>query len=195
MAVAEDGALGTLVHRVEEQVEAGKAVSLDLIRSIAGQRAAGPMLLLPALVAISPLSIIPGLPTLVGINTILVAGQVAFGQETIWLPKWLRERELSAKHARKLLKFLGPASEVADGVVKERARWITGPLMRRMGAGVCVLVGMIMPFLEFIPFTTTWAATIVAVYALAITARDGLLAVAWVGLVLAVISIALAFLL
>ena len=195
MAIADDGALGTLVHQVKKQVEAGEAVSLELIQSLAGQRSAGPMLLLPALVAISPLSIIPGLPTLVGINTILVAGQVAFGHETIWLPKWLKERELPAKHARKLLKFLGPASEVADGVAKQRASWITGPLMRRMGAGVCVLMGMIMPFLEFIPFATTWASSTVAVYALAITARDGLLAVAWGGLVLAVISTALAFLL
>lgn len=192
MAVAEEGALGELVHRVEEQARAGEAISLEMIQSIAGQRSAGPMLLLPALVAISPLSIIPGLPTLVGLNTILVAGQVAFGRETIWLPNWLKRRELSAKHSRKLLKFLVPAGEVADGVVKERASWLTGPLMRRLGAGVCVLVGMIMPFLEFIPFTTTWAASIVAVYALAITARDGLLALAWGGLVIAVISIALA---
>ena len=195
MAIAEDGALGTLVHEVEEQVKSGEAVSLEMIQSIAGQRSAGPILLLPALVAISPLSIIPGLPTLVGLNTILVAGQIAFGRETIWLPGWLKKRKLSAKHAQKLLKFLVPASEVADGVVKERASWLTGPLMRRMGAGICVLVGMIMPVLEFIPFTTTWAASIVAVYALAITARDGLLALAWGGLVLAVISVALAILL
>jgi hypothetical protein len=66
--------------------------------------------------------------------------------------------------------------------------------MRRIGAVVCVLVGMIMPLLEFIPFTSTWAATIIAVYALAITARDGLLALAWMGLVGGAITLALALL-
>jgi hypothetical protein len=183
MAAAEDGVLGKLVGRVEERAKAGEAVSIGLIQEIAGRRAAGPMLLLPALIVISPLSIIPGLPTIVGINTILVAGQIALGREQVWLPKWLTERCISARHAKTLLKFLGPVSRAADGVVKRRARFMTGPLMQRIGAMICVLMGAIMPLLEFIPFTSTWAASVIAVYALAITARDGWLAMAWIGLV------------
>ncbi|KKB07517.1 exopolysaccharide biosynthesis protein [Devosia chinhatensis] len=183
MTATREGALGRLVRKVEERADAGEKVSLGLVQTIAGQRAAGPMLLLPALIVISPLSIIPGVPTLVGLNTILVAGQIVLGREEVWLPKWLTERCISADHAQKLLKFLRPVSRVADGVVKRRARFMTGALMRRVGAMVCVLVGCIMPLLEFIPFTSTWAASIVAVYALSITARDGLLAIAWAGLV------------
>jgi hypothetical protein len=48
------------------------------------------------------------------------------------------------------------------------------------------LVGAVMPLLEFIPFTSTWAGAIIATYALAITVRDGFLALAFVGLVSAV---------
>lgn len=186
MAMSEEGTLGRLVRKVEERAKAGEAVSIGLIQEIAGQRAAGPMLLIPALIVISPLSIIPGLPTMIGLNTILVAGQIVLGRDRIWLPKWLRGRCISAKHAEKLLKFLGPVSRTVDGVVKRRAKVLTSMPMRRIGAAVCVLVGMIMPLLEFIPFTSTWAATIIAAYALAITARDGFLAVAFVGLVSAV---------
>lgn len=183
MTAPQEGALGTLVRKVEERAKAGEKVSLGLVQSIAGQRAAGPMLLLPALVVISPLSIIPGVPTMVGINTILVAGQIALGREQVWLPKWLTERCISAKHAQTLLKFLRPVSKVADGVIRRRARFMTSAVMRRLGAAFCVLVGCIMPVMEFIPFTSTWAAMIIAVYALSITARDGLLAMAWAGLV------------
>ena len=194
MAVSQEGPLGRLVRKVEERAKSGEAVSIGLIQEIAGQRAAGPMLLIPALIVISPLSIVPGLPTMVGLNTILVAGQIVLGRDRIWLPKWLRDRCISAKHAEKLLKFLGPVSRAADGVVKRRAKALTSMPMRRIGAVVCVLVGMIMPLLEFIPFTSTWAAAVIAVYALAITARDGLLALAWVGLVGGAITLALALL-
>lgn len=189
MTGSQEGALGKLVRKVEERAEAGEDVSIGLIQRIAGQRAAGPMLLLPALIVVSPLSIIPGLPTLVGLNTILVAGQIALGREQVWLPKWLTERCISAKHAQKLLKFLRPVSRMADGVVRRRARFMTGTVMRRIGATVCVLVGCIMPLLEFVPFTSTWAASIIAVYALAITARDGLLAMAWAGLVAGAVAL------
>ncbi|WIY52345.1 exopolysaccharide biosynthesis protein [Devosia sp. YIM 151766] len=180
---SQEGALGRLVRKVEERLEAGDEVSIGLIQAVAGHRAAGPMLLLPALLVISPLSIIPGVPTLVGINTILVAGQIVLGRDQVWLPKWLTERCISAKHARTLMKFLVPASRMADGVVKRRARFMTGMVMRRIGAAICVLVGAIMPLLEFVPFTSTGAAGIIAVYALSITARDGWLALAWMGLV------------
>lgn len=194
MTETQEGALGRLVRKVEERADAGDAVSIGLIQEIAGQRAAGPMLLLPAMIVISPLSIIPGLPTMVGINTILVAGQIVLGREQVWLPKWLTSRCISAKHAKTLLKFLGPVSRAADGMVRRRARFMTGSVMRRTGAVVCVMVGCIMPLLEFIPFTSTWAASVVAVYALSITARDGWLAMAWMGLVAGLVSLAWMFL-
>jgi hypothetical protein len=189
MAGAQDGTLEMLVGKVAERAEAGEKISISLIQQIAGQRAAGPLLLLPALIVVSPLSIIPGLPTIVGINTILVAGQVVLGREQVWLPEWLRKRCLSAKHAKTLANFLKPVSKAADGVVRRRYRFLTSAPMRRAGAAICVLVGAIMPLLEFVPFTSTWAAAIIAVYALAITARDGFLALAWLGLVLAAAGI------
>lgn len=194
MVTVGDGALGALVRQIEKRADAGEDVSIGTVQRIAGQRAAGPILLLPALLVVSPLSIIPGLPTMVGLNTIVVAGQVVLGREHIWLPKWLTRRCITAKRARTFLKFLGPVSRAADGVVKDRARPLTGRAMRRAGAAICVLVGALMPAMELVPFTSTGGGAIIAVYALAITARDGLLAVAWFGLLLGAVSLALALL-
>lgn len=190
MENTEQGALGKLVGKVEERVDSGEEVSVGMIREVAGQRAAGPMLLFPALVLVSPLSIIPGVPTLVGLSTVLIAGQVALGREALWLPRWLSKRCLPSQHAERLLEFLKPVSEKVDAVAK--ARWqmlLDGPL-RKVGAGLCLLVGLMMPFMEVIPFTSTWAGVIVASYGLAITARDGLLAVVWIAMVAAVIAVA-----
>ena len=190
MDKAERGALGGLVDKVEQRVQAGEQISIGMIQKVAGQRAAGPMLLFPALIVVSPLSIIPGLPTLIGINTILVASQIVLGRDNIWLPKWLTERRLPAKYAEKLLGFLKPVTEKVDTVARSRWPLLLATPVRRIGAAVCVLVGMVMPLLEFIPFTSTWAGAIIATYGLAVTARDGLLALVWMALVAAVVGVA-----
>lgn len=184
------GALTELVDDLRQRVDAGERISIGLIQRIAGGRAAGPILLLPALVVVSPLSAIPGLPTIVGFNTILVAGQVALGRDHLWLPGWLTKREVPGKYGSKLLKYLGRLGQVADGIAKPRATAVIGPLTRRAGAGICVVVASIMPVMEIIPFTSTWAAGIIALYALAITARDGFLTLAWFAFVVVVISVA-----
>jgi hypothetical protein len=190
MEQAKPGILGQLLEEVERRVDAGEEISIGMIQNVAGQRAAGPMLLFPALIVVSPLSIIPGLPTLVGINTILVAGQIALGRKTIWLPRWLTDRCLPAKHAERLMSFLRPVSRTVDSVAKPRWRVLQGAPLRRVGAAICVLVGLMMPLLEFVPFTSTWAAAIIAVFGLVVTARDGLLAVFWIALVLGCVSVA-----
>jgi hypothetical protein len=190
MENTKQGALGSLVGKVEQRVDTGESASVGMIREVAGQRAAGPMLLFPALVLVSPLSIIPGVPTLVGISTVLIAGQIALGRRHLWLPKWLSDRRLPSKHAERLVKFLKPVSEKADALAKPRWQGLVDGPLRRLGAGICLVVGLLMPFMEVIPFTSTWAGVTVATYGLAITARDGLLAVVWIALVAAVISIA-----
>lgn len=49
------GPLGRLVRKVQERTAHGEAVSIGLLQEVAGARAAGPMLLLPALIVVSPL--------------------------------------------------------------------------------------------------------------------------------------------
>lgn len=184
------GVLGTLVDKVEQRVDSGEKVSVGMIREVAGQRAAGPLLLFPALVLVSPLSIIPGVPTLVGISTVLMAGQIALGREQLWLPKWLAERCLPSKQGEKLLGFLKPVSATVDTVAKPRWQALLDGPLRRIGAGLCLMLGLLMPIMEVIPFTSTWARVTVATYGLAITVRDGLLAVVWIGLIAAIVSVA-----
>lgn len=186
-----DGTLAPIVEEVDQHAKAGDPITLDTIREIAGQRAAGPLLLLPALLAMSPLTVIPGMATLVGLNTVLVAGQIALGHEHIWLPGWMRKLKLAPTHAKRLVKFLKPVSEAADEVTKPRLRFLTSWPLRRIGAGACTVIGAAMPMTEVIPFTATWVGALIAAYALAITVRDGFLALAWVGLVAAGAAVAM----
>lgn len=195
MSTASDGTLAPIVDEVDQHAKAGEPITFDMIRQISGQRAAGPLLLMPALLAMSPLTVIPGMATLVGLNTVLVAGQIALGHEHIWLPGWMRKLKLAPTHAKRLVKFLKPVSKVADEVTRPRLRFLTSWPLRRIGAAACTLIGAAMPMTEVIPFTATWVGALIAAYALAITARDGLLALAWTGLVVAGAVIGLSILL
>src|SRR5690606_6779529 len=114
MADAQQGTLTNLIDKVDEHARAGDGISIGLIQEIVGPRAAGPLLLIPALIVISPLSIIPGIPTLTGIHTVLVAGQIALGRKTMWLPRWLTQRSIPGRHVERLLKFLKPLGRGAD---------------------------------------------------------------------------------
>ncbi|WP_172124202.1 exopolysaccharide biosynthesis protein [Devosia sp. 919] len=186
-----EGSLERLVRKVEARAAAGEAVSIGTLRNVAGAQAAGPMLLLPALIVVSPLSILPGVPSLAGLNTVLVAGQLMLGRNRIWLPGWLARRSLAPKHVGKLLSFLYPVSRMADGVVRRRWLVLTGTWARRLGAGVCVLMGAIMPLLEFIPLSSTIAASVIAIFALALSARDGLLTLVWWGCLAVLVALGL----
>jgi hypothetical protein len=191
VAVTENGILADLITDTEKRIERGDAVTIEVIQRVAGMRAAGPLLLFPALVAVSPLTIIPGIPTTVAISTVLVAAQIAIGRQRVWLPHWLRATKLPAPQGRKLFKFLKPISKKADAVVKPRATFLTAWPFRRAGAAVCVLIGVLMPITEVIPFTSTWAGATIGSYALAITVRDGFLAVAWMCFITAVALVAI----
>ncbi len=186
-----EGSLGRLVRKVQERTKRGEPVSIEMLQQVAGAQAAGPMLLLPALIVVSPLSIIPGLPSLIGLHTVIVSAQLVLGRSRIWLPGWLSRRSLAARHAEKLMQFLLPVSSMADGVVKRRMLLLTGSVARRLGAAVCVLMGAIMPLLEFIPLSSTVAASVIAIYALSLSARDGLLTLVWWGALASIAAIGL----
>lgn len=194
MSVADTGVLGDLIDKAEKQVGNGKPISIALVQQIAGRRSAGPLLLFPALLAMSPLTVVPGIATLVGLCALIVATQVAFGREDVWLPRWLRRLTLPPKHTAKLLKYLKPIGEKADQVVQKRATFLTSWPLRRIGAAICALIGLLMPITEVVPFTATWCGAAIAAYGLAITARDGFLAMAWAFFIAALILIAAAML-
>lgn len=186
-----EGALSRLVRKVQERTAQGEAISIGLLQEVAGVQAAAPILLIPALIVVSPLSIIPGLPTVIGLHTVIVSAQIIAGRRQIWLPGWLTRRSLSARHADKLLGFLLPVTRLTDGMVRRRWLVLTQQPMRRLGAGVCLLLGAVMPLLEFIPMSSTIAASIIAVFALGLMARDGLLTAAWWGALAIVVALGL----
>ncbi len=159
----------------QERLDAGR-VRLDAIVGAMGQDWFGSVVLLAGLVTLVPLvGDVPGVPTIMGLLVFLTAGQVLLGRERLWLPGWLREREVEAETVKKGAEWLRPGARLVDRVVKPRLPPLAGRRARQAMAVVCLLVAAAMPLMELIPFSANIAGVILTVLGLSSVARDGLL--------------------
>jgi hypothetical protein len=134
------------------------------------------LLLLPALIIVTPLSGIPGLSSLGGLTIALVAFQILLGRPTIWFPAFVLRRRMSADRLLRALDRLDRPVRFIDRRSVARAGWFFAFPARPLALVTCIACGLAMPFLELVPFSATTLALVVTVLAAALLVRDGLLA-------------------
>lgn len=139
-------------------------------------RTFGPLLVLPALVALTPpLGMIPLVPTIMGAIVVLIAGQYLFGRTHPWLPGFIGERSVKQKKVTSATEKSRPWAKWVDGFLGERLQVLVEGPMERGIAAICVLVALTMPAAEVVPGLAALPAAAILFLGLAITARDGLL--------------------
>jgi hypothetical protein len=72
-------------------------VTIGQILDAFGDRSLAPVLLVPAMLTASPISGIPGVPTVTGIIVALIVVQMLMGRDTLWVPKALARRGVSRR--------------------------------------------------------------------------------------------------
>lgn len=167
--------VNTLLDTIDAKRKKHGKVTIGSIQEAAGHRVSGPMLLIPGLAITSPLSGIPTLPTILAAVIGLVSAQLLAGRTSIWLPERLRKAGVSSAKAGKAIAFLRPAAKFTDRISRKRLKWLSGPLAIRTAGFLCLLVALVMPPLEFIPFSNSAAGFLVALVGLALTVNDGLI--------------------
>jgi len=166
----------------------------DLMDAI-GERSFGPLLLVPSLIAVSPVGAIPGLPAITSAVIVLIAAQILLHHEHFWIPGWLSRRSMDAqKMERGLEKFRGVAHFI-DHLLLPRLTWLTGGPFFYAIALMCLLIGLVTPVLELVPLGGIPPNAAVVAFSLAITARDGLWALLAFGFSIATIAWLVALLL
>jgi hypothetical protein len=151
----------------------GRVSVADLMDAI-GQRSFGPMLLVPSLIAVSPVGAIPGLPAITSAVIVLIAAQILIHHDHFWLPGWLQRRSMDARKMEKGLEKSRPVARFIDHLLRPRWTWMThGPFLYAIAA-FCLFIGLITPILELVPLGGIPPNAAVVAFSLAITARDGL---------------------
>lgn len=139
-----------------------------------GRRSFGPFIMLPALIEITPVGGIPGVPTLLAAIIALVAVQMLIGRDHVWLPQFIQKRAVGAKKLHKSINKLRGIAHWLDGHSKDRLGKLTERGWLKVAALAVIVLCVTVPPLEFLPFASTAPMLAIAAIGLALIVRDGL---------------------
>lgn len=170
--------LEQLLERLGEtpEEESGK-VTIGAMIKVVGERSFAPLLVFTGLLVLSPLSGIPGMPTLVATIVILTSGQLLFGRDHFWLPDRVLRQSISRKKFEKALKLARPASRFVDRFLRPRLTGLTRGIGTYLIAVACLFIAVTMPPMEVLPFAASIAGAAIAAFGLSLMARDGVMAI------------------
>lgn len=138
-----------------------------------GDRSFAAAILVPALLLVSPLSGIPGTPTVGAAIVLTIAGQAIAGRSHLWLPGVLMRRSVAAPRMIHALRFLERPVAWVDVHSHGRLRPLMRPPLHRLSYLAMIAVALTWPVLELLPFVTTIGALSVALMSAALITRDG----------------------
>ena len=158
-----------------ENSASGPKISIgDLIDTLES-RGFGPLLLLPGLLTFLPTGAIPGMPLICAIFISLVGGQILMGIDKVKLPKIIRNLSVSKSKMRESLDKARPNLEKIDDMIRPRMQKIFIPLVTKIIAAACIILGLLMIPLSAVPFAIMVPSAAIIMLALGLSARDGLL--------------------
>lgn len=182
----DDGStLSAVIAEVSESGE-GEEVSLGEIVADLSHRSYGALILVPAILVVSPLSSIPGFSSLAAVVIALVAGQMLIGRPAPWLPGFLTRRRIDHQRLTRATGHLQRVARVVDRLVGPRLEYLTtGPFARAVAA-ICLVMALVIPPLEIVPMASSLICVPISLFGLSLAARDGALAI--VALAIAVVG-------
>jgi hypothetical protein len=166
-----------LLDEVEQLTEGETHPSLHSVIGAFGPAGALPVMMVVALIVVSPLSGIPLLSSLAGLTIAGIALQLAAGRRSLWLPTWLRDRSIRRDRLASAIDRLRPTAGFLDRHSRPRLQFVTVPPASRAVLLLCGVAGLSMPVLELLPFTSSLLALAVTCLGFSLLTRDGLWAI------------------
>lgn len=167
-----------VLERIEDQAEGEDATSLGDVLDALGERSFGPLIMLLAIVELSPVGGIPGVPTFLALNVLILAAQVVIGQEHVWIPGALEKRAIDAGRLKGALERMHPVARRMDRWFHARGEVLAGASMTRIAGVTICLLCLPVPPLEVIPFGSAVPMAAIAILGFAMTVHDGYLMIA-----------------
>lgn len=170
MPGTEHHTLGALADRIAGASERDRVSVADVVDAV-GHRSLLPLILVPALLAVTPLSGIPGVSAICGIVIAVVSFQMLLSYDEVRLPGAILRWSVKGS-------ALDRSRPVIDWIDRHTRQRLTGIFHRPLiylPMLLCLVSGLAMPFLEVIPFSASTVAIGVACLALLLLTCDGLL--------------------
>lgn len=110
--------VGDVVNGIERIAEAEDEVSIDDLLDEFGDRSFAPLMLILALIGVSPVGAIPSVPTIIALCIALIAAQMAWGRKHVWLPGFITRRGVSSDRLTKGADTLDKIARCSTGLPK-----------------------------------------------------------------------------
>ena len=183
----EEAPLGSVLDDLE-QSGGDEAASIGQVLDAFQHRSLGVLLTFFGLIAALPIiGDIPGVSILIGTLILIVVAESLFGRGTLWMPDFVRRREISRGKFDKGIRKARPWVEWVDRLLKPRLEALAAGRTNRW---IIILAAAILAVtfypLAFVPFGVTAPALGVLALGLGLMACDGLLVL--VGYALAAVT-------
>ncbi|KPF81867.1 exopolysaccharide biosynthesis protein exod [Brevundimonas sp. AAP58] len=143
-------------------------LTIGEIRDRLDERAFGLMILILAIPCLVPA--LYGVPQIVGVPILLLAGQMLAGREEPWLPAGMLKRTVSKSMLDRMADFAVKRMGWLERLSKPRLRLFTTGLAERMAAAFMILATLTI----VLPMTNTVPSVALALLAVGLIQRDGL---------------------
>jgi hypothetical protein len=151
----------------------GDTVTLGQLMHIVERRSFGAVILLLGLIAVSPLTIVPGATWAVAVVTLLFSAQLLIGMRHPWAPKALLKLEMPRHRLETFVNASRKAAHVADKLTAPRLHFLTRPPFVVGVALLCVAAALITFPLGLIPLAPVLPGVAIVLMGIGLTARDG----------------------
>jgi len=190
MTDASPAHLAQLLDRLRETTQQNSCVSMADLLDEVGPRSFGVLLLVAGLITLMPLvGDIPGVPTVMAVFVVLVAGQLLLRRRHLWLPEWLLKRSVESEKLDKALDWMERPAQFIDRWLRPRLRLLTRRVATYFIAIACLFVAALMPIMEVIPFSANLAGAALTAFGLSLMTNDGLLALLAFGCTLTALGV------
>jgi hypothetical protein len=149
-------------------------VTVDEIVDAAGQAGVLPLIFVPALIAATPLSGIPGVSMMCGLMIALFSAEMLLGLNKLYLPGKLKRKTIDGEKLDHAMRQILPMMEWIERHTGQRLSFLFHRPMTWVPQLICLMTGLAMLFLEFIPFSGSIAAIGVCLLVMAMLTKDGL---------------------
>ena len=167
--------LEQLLDRIRALTHTHERVSVAMVVESIGSRSFGPLLMLIGITLFSPLSGVPGMSFFMATFVVLLAIQLLIGRQHFWLPSYILERSAGSARLRKALNWLSKPARGIDRLLKPRLTFLVNSGGSYGVAMLCLMIGLCMPFMELVPFSSSTAGLVLLALGLALVLQDGLL--------------------
>ena len=166
-----------LTEQIEGLADRTPSVSVEDMWNCIGKRSFGAVLLIPSLVALTPVGGIPTVPSILALIVLLISGQIVFGRESLWLPGFVLRSSVSSDRLKQSLGYVHPVARWVDHVIRPRLPALASKGFAQAIAIVCGVLALAVPPLEPFPFAGTPIWIAFALFGLGLFAHDGILVI------------------